>query len=105
MNREPGEGQGRPARPCTYDLEVLHTGIHVYRRDKLKLQNGRGIIILKRRCKELGCKINNNTYLTLLKFLLILIYSDKKEDNISFFIRTTEDGKLQASVDKYIDIF
>ena len=49
--------------------------VHVYRRDKLKLQNGRGIIILKRRWKELGCKINNYTYLTLLKFL---IYSDKR---------------------------
>ena len=32
------------------------------------------MIILKRKWKELGCKINNYTYLKLLKFL---IYSDK----------------------------
>ena len=49
-NTESGEGQGRPERPCTYDLQVLHmyTRVYsVYGRNKLKHQKRRGIIILK----------------------------------------------------------
>ena len=54
-NTESGDGQGRPERPCTYDLQVLHMYIQVYSvcgRDKFKHQKGRGIIIFKRGWKE-----------------------------------------------------